>query len=117
MPRLALGICLLWFVSLFVARTWVQLRRTGKTGMKGFHGAPGSLPWLAGVSASAGLVLLVANGFALAAALLTAVGIEIQVRAVEEPYLLEGHGERYRRYASRVGRFVPGIGRLSVEPG
>ena len=31
---------------------------------------------------------------------------------VEEPYLLRTHGDEYRRYASRVGRFVPGVGRL-----
>ena len=44
------------------------------------------------------------------AALLT--GVEIQVRAVEEPYLLETHGDAYRAYARRTGRFVPGIGLL-----
>jgi protein-S-isoprenylcysteine O-methyltransferase Ste14 len=37
---------------------------------------------------------------------------QIQVRLVEEPYLLRVHGEAYRAYASRTGRFVPWIGRL-----
>ena len=39
-------------------------------------------------------------------------GIEAQVRLVEEPYLTSVHGEEYLRYAQRVGRFVPGVGRL-----
>jgi protein-S-isoprenylcysteine O-methyltransferase Ste14 len=41
-----------------------------------------------------------------------AISIQIQVRLVEEPSLLRVHGEDYRRYAARTGRFVPGIGRL-----
>ena len=51
--------------------------------------------------------ILCAAGWALAAA-----GIELQVRGVEEPWLLTSHGSAYRDYASRVGRFVPGLGRL-----
>jgi protein-S-isoprenylcysteine O-methyltransferase Ste14 len=31
---------------------------------------------------------------------------------VEEPYLVRSHGDEYRRYASRVGRFLPGVGRF-----
>jgi len=31
----------------------------------------------------------------------------------EEAYLLRTHGDAYRDYARRVGRFLPGIGRLS----
>ncbi len=38
--------------------------------------------------------------------------LELQVRAVEEPHLQAEHGERYRAYAARAGRFVPGVGRL-----
>ena len=57
MPKLALALCLLWFASLFVFRTVSQLRNTGSTGIKGFHGAIGSLAWIAGACYSAGLVL------------------------------------------------------------
>lgn len=35
------------------------------------------------------------------------VALEIQVRGVEEPYLLRTHGDEYRAYARRTGRFVP----------
>ena len=208
MPRLALAICVLWFFSLFVFRTIHQWRQTGSTGIKGFHGRVGSLPWIAGVAASLGLVtaplaplgallgwpggalfvgdtplhlagaalalvgnaggllaqlsmgsswrvgvdesertalvtdgifarvrnpifafiglsllglvLLVPNVLSLLACALTFVGIELQVRAVEEPYLMRTHGEAYARYASSVGRFVPAFGRLrdaDVRPG
>ncbi len=204
MPRLALTLCVLGFVSLFVFRTVVQLRQTGSTGVKGFHGRIGSLPWLAGVAASlglllaplgpiaslrawsggallftsepingvgallaalgivgalfaqlgmgaswrvgvdetettalvtnglfawirnpifsfiwlslAGLLLLVPNPISLLAAALTVIGIELQVRAVEEPYLASKHGDDYKHYAARVGRFVPGVGFLKHEP-
>lgn len=57
MPRLALALCAVWFLSLFLVRSVVQWRRTGSTGWKGFHGRVGSLPWLAGTSVSLGLVL------------------------------------------------------------
>jgi protein-S-isoprenylcysteine O-methyltransferase Ste14 len=40
------------------------------------------------------------------------VALEIQVRAVEEPYLLRTHPEEYAEYLARAGRFVPGVGRL-----
>ena len=38
--------------------------------------------------------------------------LELQVRVVEEPHLLRAHGGAYASYAARVGRFVPGVGRL-----
>jgi protein-S-isoprenylcysteine O-methyltransferase Ste14 len=60
----------------------------------------------------AGIALLVPNAFAVAALVAGFVGLEIQVRLVEEPYLLRTHGDVYARYASRVGRFVPFIGRF-----
>lgn len=64
--------------------------------------------------ASAGLVLLSPNALAVVALVALLVALEIQVRAVEEPYLLRMHGDAYRRYAASTGRFVPGIGRLEV---
>jgi protein-S-isoprenylcysteine O-methyltransferase Ste14 len=44
--------------------------------------------------------------------LLTAVGIP--VRTIEEPYLPTTHGTAYRGYATRSGRFLPCVGRLTV---
>lgn len=62
--------------------------------------------------ASVGLTLLAPNAVALVSLAALLVALEIQVRAVEEPYLLRTHGEPYRRYAAATGRFLPGIGRL-----
>jgi len=59
-----------------------------------------------------GEALLVPNALALAAAVLALGGIQAQVRAVEEPYLVATHGPDYARWASRTGRFLPGLGRL-----
>ena len=62
--------------------------------------------------ASLGLALMVPNAVALLSLIALLTALEIQVRLVEEPYLLGVHGERYTGYAARVGRFVPGVGRL-----
>lgn len=61
---------------------------------------------------AAGLALMVPNGVALAALAALVVAVQLQVRVVEEPYLLRSHGPSYATYAARVGRFVPGVGRL-----
>jgi len=66
---------------------------------------------------AAGLLALVPNAFSALGLLATFAGIEIQVRAVEEPYLAKTHGALYRAYASRVGRFLPGVGRLDAAAG
>jgi protein-S-isoprenylcysteine O-methyltransferase Ste14 len=61
---------------------------------------------------AAGLALLVPNAASLVGLVALVVGIEIQVRRVEEPYLLRTHGDAYASWAARTGRFLPGIGRL-----
>jgi protein-S-isoprenylcysteine O-methyltransferase Ste14 len=60
----------------------------------------------------AGIALLVPNILTLAGAALLLVALEIQTRLVEEPYLHQVHGSEYAEYAARVGRFLPGLGRL-----
>lgn len=60
-----------------------------------------------------GFALLVPTWVALAAGALLISGIQIQVRLVEEPHMIRTHGESYLAWARRVGRFVPGLGRLS----
>lgn len=205
MPRLALVLVLFSYLALFGLRTLVHWRRTGSTGMNAFSGAVGSLPWSAGVLATAGivtallaplaslwgwpggglwirsellhglgavlaaagiggalvaqldlgdswrigvkagertalvtgglytvvrnpifsfmlltaagLVLLLPNSIAVFSAASIFAGIELQVRAVEEPHLLAQHGAAYRAYAARVGRFLPGVGRIDGERG
>lgn len=198
MATAALVLYGVFIVSGFGWRSYRQWRRTGSTGMRGFHGRPGSLEWIAGagfvvaivagavapilqlagslspVAAvdhpaiaalgtlaavvgiagtlwaqesmgdswrigvddgevtrlvdsgvfgwvrnpiftamlvfGAGVALMAPNPLAVIGFVLLVVSIELQVRVVEEPYLRRTHGESYREYASRVGRFIPRIG-------
>ncbi|MDZ4266963.1 MAG: isoprenylcysteine carboxylmethyltransferase family protein [Mycobacterium sp.] len=59
-----------------------------------------------------GITLVTPNVVALIGFALLVTTIELQVRAVEEPYLRSVHGETYRHYLATVGRFVPGVGRI-----
>lgn len=57
-----------------------------------------------------GSTLIVPNIVAIVGYLVLVVSIELQVRLVEEPYLLKVHGESYREYTGAVGRFAPRTG-------
>lgn len=59
-----------------------------------------------------GLVLIVPDVLTIAGFAVLVVGLELQVRLVEEPYLQRAHGAAYAAYAARVGRFVPRLGLL-----
>jgi protein-S-isoprenylcysteine O-methyltransferase Ste14 len=59
----------------------------------------------------AGYTLLLPTPLSLALLAGALIGVWQQVRA-EEAYLLGTYGECYREYARRVGRFLPGIGKL-----
>ena len=60
-----------------------------------------------------GLALAVPTVLALLLSPLLLLALELQVRLVEEPYLIRTHGGQYLAWASRTGRFIPGIGRLA----
>jgi protein-S-isoprenylcysteine O-methyltransferase Ste14 len=59
-----------------------------------------------------GVALLTPNPVAWLGFILLIASIELQVRRVEEPYLLRRHGDAYRAYTARAGRFLPGVGRI-----
>jgi protein-S-isoprenylcysteine O-methyltransferase Ste14 len=61
---------------------------------------------------SLGLALCCSTPLALVLPIALVVALELQVRIVEEPHLLQIHGQAYREWAGRTGRFVPGLGRL-----
>jgi protein-S-isoprenylcysteine O-methyltransferase Ste14 len=65
----------------------------------------------------AGVALLVPNAASFAAFAVLAVGVDLHVRLVEEPYLVATHGSTYAGYAAGVGRFVPGVGKLPPPTG
>ncbi len=58
-----------------------------------------------------GGVLVAPSPATLAGAIFLAASLAVQTR-LEERHLAAMHGASYREYAARVGRFVPGIGRL-----
>ena len=61
----------------------------------------------------AGVVLVTPAPWTVAGLALAVVLVSLQVR-LEERHLLGIHGADYAIYAARVGRFVPGLGRLRV---
>jgi len=64
------------------------------------------------VPALAGIALVAPCVPALLCPPLAALAFALQTRLVEEPHLLAAHGEAYASYARRVGRFLPGLGRI-----
>lgn len=68
-------------------------------------------------AAQVGVVLMVPTWISVVALVALAAAVQIQVRAVEEPYLRSVHGGAYAAYAARAGRFLPGIGRLPATQG
>jgi len=57
-----------------------------------------------------GIALVTPNFVTIAGLVLAIAALELQVRRVEEPYLLGKHGPAYRSYTANVGRFIPGVG-------
>jgi steroid 5-alpha reductase family enzyme len=55
-----------------------------------------------------GLAMTIPNIISIIGLLALIAALEIQVRLVEEPYLIDTHGDTYRNYARQVGRFAPG---------
>lgn len=63
------------------------------------------------VITATGLAMTTPNVVSLIGLVALIAALQTQVRLVEEPYLLQSHGDTYRAYAQAVGRFVPSIGR------
>ncbi len=59
-----------------------------------------------------GLAMTIPNIISIIGLLALIAALEIQVRLVEEPYLIDTHGDTYRAYARQVGRFAPGHGHI-----
>ena len=59
-----------------------------------------------------GLTLAVPNRFSITGLAVLLAATQLYVRRVEEPHLARIHDAEWTRYASRVGRFIPTVGRL-----
>lgn len=57
-----------------------------------------------------GTTLITPTIIAIVGYVVVVASIELQVRLVEEPYLMTVHGDAYREYTSAVGRFAPRVG-------
>lgn len=62
-----------------------------------------------------GLALMTPNPVALAGLAALIVALQLQVRVVEEPYLLATHGDSFLTYTRQVGRFLPALGRTRAS--
>jgi len=67
------------------------------------------------ILAAIGLTVLVPTIGTLIGTFLLVAFVEWQVRAVEEPFLVQGHGPDYLLWSERTGRFVPAMGCISAN--
>ena len=65
--------------------------------------------------AAVGFTFMVGNWVAVAGLAALVAALEVQVRAVEEPYLVHTHGAAYDAYRKAAGRFLPGVGRIRTR--
>jgi protein-S-isoprenylcysteine O-methyltransferase Ste14 len=121
--RVGLVLACLGFVITIVAqlqmrdswRVGVDSRETTPLVTVGLFGAVRNPIYSGGLLAAAGFLLMVPNVLSAAAFAILLVGLQIQVRRVEEPHLIRIHRETYLAYARTVGRFMPWVGHLSLQ--
>lgn len=94
-------------------RVGVDRRETTSLVTGGVFGLVRNPIFTAMITAAVGLAAMAPNPVGLIGLVALVVAIEMQVRAVEEPYLLRVHGRAYRAYSARAGRFLPRLGRLT----
>ena len=109
------GLVLLVAAELELGASWrIGIEEAAKPGLvtTGVYALSRNPIFLALLIIVAGYTLLIPT--VLSAALLAGayVGVRLQI-AAEEAYLLRTYGGPYRAYAHRVGRLVPGIGKLA----
>jgi protein-S-isoprenylcysteine O-methyltransferase Ste14 len=81
--------------------------------MAGLFGIVRNPIYSGGLVAAVVFLLMVPNVLSAVACGLLLLGLQIEVRGVEEPYLTRVHRDTYLAYARTVGRFMPGMGHLS----
>lgn len=111
---LAVGAALLWWAQGAMGASWrIGVDEAERTALV----THGPFAWVRNpiftglIVSGAGLVLALPTTTSVLTLAALIAAVELQVRAVEEPYLLRAQAG-YRAYAARVGRFVPGVGKL-----
>ena len=119
--ELTIGMTLLFGGIIFLVASQLDLGASWRVGIE--EGAkPGLVTtgiytfcrnpiFLAMLITVAGYAVLIPTRLSLVLLVAALIGIRRQIFA-EEEYLLRTYGDAYRAYARRVGRFLPGIGRL-----
>ena len=108
------GIALLVAAQLNLGAAWrIGIEEGARPGLvtNGFYRFCRNPIFFALLVVLAGYTLMLPSRLSLLLLLGTFIGIRQQV-LTEEAYLSRTYGDVYRAYASRVGRFVPGIGKL-----
>ncbi len=110
----AAGVSLTFAAQLAMGKSWrIGVDATERTDLVA-HGVFAMVRnpiYTAMIVAVTGLTLMSCSALTCAALVVLLVALEIQVRAVEEPYLARTHGDAYDHYAAKVGRFIPLLGR------
>jgi protein-S-isoprenylcysteine O-methyltransferase Ste14 len=110
-----LGIVLTVWAQLDMGDSWrVGVDESESTALvhTGMFGRVRNPIYTAMLTFDVGIALLTPNFVTIAGLILALAALELQVRRVEEPYLLGKHGEAYRGYTASVGRFIPRVGLL-----
>lgn len=110
----AAGFSLTFAAQLAMGKSWrIGVDATERTDLvaHGLFGVARNPIYTAMIVAVTGLTLMCCSVLTCAALVVLLIALEVQVRAVEEPYLSRTHGDAYNHYASKVGRFVPLLGR------
>jgi protein-S-isoprenylcysteine O-methyltransferase Ste14 len=108
------GIVLLIIAQLQLGASWrIGIEEGESPGLvtSGFYRFCRNPIFLAILITLTGYTLLLPTRLSLALLFGAFIGVRQQVLA-EEAYLLGTYGNAYREYARRVGRFLPGVGRL-----
>ena len=108
------GNILLVVGQLTLGASWrVGIEEGAKPGLvtAGIYGWTRNPIFLAFLAAVAGYAVLLPTPLSFALWAVFYAGVRAQIRS-EEAYLLRTYGEAFRAYARRVGRLVPGIGRI-----
>ena len=107
------GVALAFLSQMTLGRSWrigVDTNERTELVMRGAFSVVRNPVFTALQLTAVALAILCSTNLAWLACAVQLLALELQVRGVEEPYLARVHGERYRSYAARVGRFVPGLG-------
>lgn len=115
-----LGVCLTLYAQIAMGASWrIGVNPDERTDLvtSGPFAVVRNPIFAAMIPTALGLTLMVPSVLAIFGFVALIVALELQVRVVEEPYLVRVQGAAYARYAAQTGRFVPRAGTLGRVSG